>query len=308
MLNVVELNVKQFESRYGYVNCPFGTRSKRRGGRELKDLEYIMETLINTAWATFGSTLRRLKLHFPHYCYSAPTMPSTMALVFPRLEELDIASYTIDFLRDQVIPFINNHHSSLKVLTLRFNQVASMYGSVEACSCIPAIRTIPNLKKFDFYHSVQQETLHGYNWTDTILVCPQFSGIQMLHLQVHSGHFHNPDQRDQDSRSSIPIPLPCLASLVYPSPVCCTVIIKNDVAADLQMYMRSFSTLNLERVCLVLAELRKLDGTLAQQSPIRLGYWLCGCRVPITWSFFYCSTYFMWCSKLLTRRIWRHSW
>jgi hypothetical protein len=128
MLNVVELNVVEFESHQ--VDGPFGTRSKCRRGRDLKDLEYIMQTVINTGWATFGSTLRRLKLHFPHYCYSVSTMPSTLGLVFPRLEELDIASYTFKFLRDQVIPFINNHHATLKVLTLRFNQVAPMTGSV----------------------------------------------------------------------------------------------------------------------------------------------------------------------------------
>jgi hypothetical protein len=168
MLNVEELNVKEFV--WHRVDGPFGTRSKRRGGRDLKDLEYIMQTVINTGWATFGSTLRRLKLHFPHYCYSVSTMPSTLALVFPRLEELDIASYTFKFLREQVIPFINNHHSTLKVLTLHFNQVAPMNGSVEACSCLlPAIRTMPNLKTFDFYHSIEQEMLDPHSGVHTVL-------------------------------------------------------------------------------------------------------------------------------------------
>jgi hypothetical protein len=275
MLNVVELNVKEFESRW--VDGPFGTRSKRRGGRDLKDLEYIMQTVINTGWATFGSTLRRLKLHFPHYCYSAlgPTMPSTTALVFPHLEELDIASYTFKFLHDQVIPFINNHHSTLKVLTLRFIQVAPIGGSVEACSWIPAIRTIPNLKKFDFYHSIEREKLGA---SQTILVHPHSTGLQMLHLQAHSGYTHDPDE--DDDHSHVPIPIPCLESLA--EPVCFTVVI-NNVAADTDMYMPSFSTLNLERVCLVLEELKKLNEALLQlEFPDRLEYWICGCHVPIT--------------------------
>jgi hypothetical protein len=86
------------------------------GGSDLKDLEYISQTVITTGWATFGSTLRRLKLNLPHYCYSISAMPST--LVFPRLEELDITLSALEFLHDRVIPFINDHHSTLQTLKI----------------------------------------------------------------------------------------------------------------------------------------------------------------------------------------------
>jgi hypothetical protein len=267
MVNVEELNVKELESPW--VDGPFGTRSKWRGGRDLKDLEYIMQTVINTGWATFGSTLRRLKLHFPHYCYpdsvSSSTMPSTLEFMFPHLEELDIASYTFKFLCDQVVPFINNHHSTLKILTLRFKQVAPMRGSVETCSCLPAIRTIPNLKKFDFYHSIEQEMLDGNSGVHTVLR----TGLQ-FHLQLHSDYEHIRlkliDTWKSSSKVTVP---PCLKSLGKPA--YCTINMKN-VATNLQLHMCSLSVLKWERVCLLLQEVK----TFIEQDPAHRNpkYWI----------------------------------
>jgi hypothetical protein len=83
MSNVEELNV---EGLWGPSDGPFGTRSVCCAG-DLHDVEYVMRTIMATGWTTFGSTLRRLRLHLPHYCYSVSIMPT---FVYPRLEELDI--------------------------------------------------------------------------------------------------------------------------------------------------------------------------------------------------------------------------
>jgi hypothetical protein len=91
----------------------------------------------------------------------------------------------------------------------------------------------------------------------------------MLHLQLHSGYEHHRPKLLNDWNSSpITVLLPYLMSLGEPA--YCTVSDMKNVAATLQLYMCSLSVLKLERVCLLLQEVK----TFVEQDPAHWNYWI----------------------------------
>jgi hypothetical protein len=87
----------------------------------------IREEIVTTGWAAFGSNVRSLTLVAPLRECNFPLNP---ALVFPTLEHLAIqlpcfnlvSSYNPDeatkLVRDLLVPFVNNHYSTLRSLEL----------------------------------------------------------------------------------------------------------------------------------------------------------------------------------------------
>ena len=107
MSNVQELSLSSGYSRSDHRFCD----------------DYLQIIMAN-GWKAFGSTLCHLKLFLPLEEYQHVLTPT---LMFPALQDLQIflgvrnVGVTYDgtkFLRDSLIPFINNHHSILECLTL----------------------------------------------------------------------------------------------------------------------------------------------------------------------------------------------
>jgi hypothetical protein len=120
----------------------------------LRDLEYLLRTVVTTGCATFGSTLRSLTLDLSLEGYHYALTPT---VVFPGLEALDItlseSSHTGDgrtLLRDVLIPFINIHHGTLQSLKLDL----STFDKTDVSSCLLKICHLPHLQKLDYYHGL----------------------------------------------------------------------------------------------------------------------------------------------------------
>jgi hypothetical protein len=245
MSNVEELNV---EGLWGHVDGFAGPRSICCGRRNLIDLEHTMQTMIATGWSTFGSTLRRLKLHLPHYCFFVSTMPT---LVFPCLEELDITLDSSIFLGDRVVPFINDHHSTLQSLELSFEDT-----NLDPCSYLHQIHNIPNLTTFRFrYHVIDvidldTSGLHTFLSTHA-------TNLRALRLDLYTNE-DRPGVLNQDDWSAQPvfhIALPRLESLELGGR-CFTNLEK--IGTYLRQYAHSLTVLKLERRHLLFREVEVL--------------------------------------------------
>ena len=264
MSNVEELNVEELWGLGSGDTSPFGLRriccAPRR---DLKDLEFIMQTVIGTGWATFGSTLRCLKLNLPHYCYYVSAMPK---LVFPCLQELDITLSAGVFLRDRVVPFINDHHSTLQSLKLSFDKVVPM-DDLDACLYLPQIRCIPNLSTLHFYYYTTTELDLDTSGLHTFL-STHSTGLRALRLNLLSDLDFN-GQFNLDDRYSQPIfhiALPCLELLELGSG-CCTNL--QMTATYLQQYAHSLKYLKLEHAHLAFQEVKILLTVLAEHDNLR---------------------------------------
>ena len=256
MSNVEELNV---EGLWGLSDGPAGLRSICCGRRNFIDLEYTMQTMIATGWSTFGSTLRRLKLHLPHYCFFISSMPT---LVFPCLEELDITLDISIFLRDRVVPFINDHHSTLQSLKLSFEEI-----SPDACSYLCQIRNIPNLTTFHFrYHvidviNLDTSGLHAFLSTHA-------TNLRALRLDLYT---------DEDCRGRLnPYDLVCTVNACIALPRleslelgggCFTNLEK--IGTYLWPYARSLTVLKFERRHLLFREVEVLLEALTRHDKLR---------------------------------------
>jgi hypothetical protein len=256
MSNVEELNM---EGLWGFWDGPAGSRSICCGRRNLIDLGYTMQTMIATGWSTFGSTLRRLKLHLPHYCFFVSTMPK---LVFPCLEELDITLDASIFLRDRVVPFINDHHSTLRSLELSFEEIDS-----DACSYLRQIRNIPNLTTFRFHcHVLDVENLDTLGLHTFLSTHATNLRALRLDLYTEADRRGEPNGQDWSAQPVFHIALPRLESLELGGG-CFTNLEK--MGTYLRQYAHSLTVLKFERRHLLFREVEVLLEVLTGHDKLR---------------------------------------
>jgi hypothetical protein len=263
MSNVEELKMEGLWVSDGLA----ASRSICCGRRNLIDLEYMMQTMISSGWSTsgFGSTLRRLKLHLLHYCFFfVLTMPT---LVFPCLKELDITLDISIFLRDRVVPFINDHHSTLQSLELSFEEITS-----DACSHLHQIRNIPNLTTFRLrYHvinvmNLDTSGLHTFLSTHA-------TNLRALRLDLYTDEDRRGglNRHDWSAQPVFNIALPRLESLELGG-WCFTNLEK--IGTYLEQYARSLTVLKFGRRHLSFREVEVLLD-MSSSPPIMLQELVC---------------------------------
>jgi hypothetical protein len=160
-------------------------------------------------------------------------------LVFPRLEELDITLDIAIFLRDRVVPFINDHYSTLQSLELSFEEITA-----DACSYLHQICNIPNLTTFRFrYHVINERDLNT-SGLHTFL-STHATNLRALRLDLYTDEdFRGGLNRDDWSAQPVfRIALPRLESLELGG-ACFTNLEK--IGAYLQQYAHSLTALKFE--------------------------------------------------------------
>jgi len=108
------------------------------------------EQIVNAGWTAFGSTLRSLTLTVP---LREPHFPLKPTLVFPTLQHLAIELSCRRFhvgdtkiVHELLIPFVNNHHSTLRSLVLSLQ----MDSHADVFSRWSGICHLPYLTNFSF--------------------------------------------------------------------------------------------------------------------------------------------------------------
>jgi hypothetical protein len=120
----------------------------------MRAFEFCMRIIMACGCATFGSTLRSLTLRLTYEGYMYSLKPT---LVFPVLEELSIQiawspnrpiNDGANLMRNLLMPFLNNHHSTLQFLRLGF---ASFSPLTNISSHLLGMRHLPHMRKLDIF-------------------------------------------------------------------------------------------------------------------------------------------------------------
>jgi hypothetical protein len=157
------------------------------------------DQIVMAGWAAFGSTLRNLTLVAP---LSEVNFPLTPTLVFPNLEHLAIKLSCFgladgtNLVRDLLVPFINNHHSTLRSLELSLAVSDHTSASVWFCG----MRRLPRLSKLSF----------GYQFPSTGVTDPHtlWHILRMHSAGLHELEFKPPETPPADGSNRYPQPPP----------------------------------------------------------------------------------------------------
>jgi hypothetical protein len=156
----------------------------------LRDVEYVLRIVAANAWTSFGSSLMSLTVKLSYEGYFSVLTPT---LVFARLERLSVTLSEVNrtsdhtkLMCDLLIPFINNHHSTLRCLRL-----ALISYHLNISPCLLGVHRLPHLQQLQFRH-IFRDTGHINT-----------SGLRHI-LEIHSDVLRDLELHFELPYSSIP--------------------------------------------------------------------------------------------------------
>jgi hypothetical protein len=169
----------------------------------------IRDQIVTAGWTAFGSTLRSLTLVVPLGERNFPLKPT---LVFPTLEHLAIEVscqwHHVDgtkLVHELLIPFINNHYSTLRslALSLQMDNLSNVF------SWWSGIRHLPYLAKFTFCCQFPTEVPD----TSALWHILKKHADQLCELELRLSRKPPPDADEWYTQPSLHVALPRLESL-----------------------------------------------------------------------------------------------
>jgi hypothetical protein len=165
------------------------------------------DQIVMAGWAAFGSSLRSLTLVAPLGDENFPLRPT---LVFPNLEHLAIELSCLadgtKLVRDLLVPFMNNHHSTLRSLELSL----AVSDHSNASMWFLGMRRLPHLSKLSFNY---RSSSRGVTDPHTLWYILGMHSAGLRELEFKPPRIPPPDGSTQYPQPPSYITLPRLESL-----------------------------------------------------------------------------------------------